>query len=226
MTLPDSIWAALIIVSGSVILAPLANRLLTRIFEHRASLRVVMRLSEYRQPEFLSAEIERQLEEEIRSSEKFDPDNPKRALRRMASMETLAELKFTNGSKRKIDGITVMIDYGSGFHQLENNKEMKAFERDTKIEVGDLQPRHDTTLYIWLNRRVAGEAWVDARKLFLVSANEIDKVHFRYPAPAYLARMFTLIPRWVSRTWWVSVWAIVVIGLQVARILLERSATH
>jgi len=143
MGVPAVIWAACTTLLGTVVLAP---KLFAWIFERSAQLRVEIQISEYRQPNILSEEIESIISQEMRAdinSGKLNWDSPKRDMRRMANIDSMSQLKFTNMSRKKIENITLMVDSGHAFYQRGKEKEMKTYTKDTKIEIGYLQPRHD-----------------------------------------------------------------------------------
>jgi hypothetical protein len=220
--MPTVIWGALITLVGTAILAPLVSRLLAFYFEHRARLRVEVRLAAWRQPEFLKEEINKWLSQELAA----EMDWTLRASRLrpftvMESIDSFARMTFFNSSKRRIDGITLMVEDSRGVYQIGDSKETRTFERSTKIEIGSLQPRHRIKVTLWLASNVAESLYVDLNKLFLVSADELHGVYFKFIVAEHVRQKYSLIPRWVTRLWWALMFIAVFLGGEILKVMTE-----
>ena len=53
----------------------------------------------------------------------------------------------------------------------------------------------------------------------MISADEIDRVYFRYPVPKLVTERFTLLPKWISYVW---LWVALIFGPWIIAFLISR----
>ena len=196
MQLPDVIIAALITLLGSVILAPLVGRLMSWIFERRAQLRMTVEFNDFEEAKFIK-----------KFFDSVEWDNPrKKELKKWEYVQTLAILTFHNPSKKRLNRVSVIVTkfLREGFVQVDDG-ETEPANQGKLITVGDLQPGHSATLKLWSNYTWTDFSPMVLRDLFKVSADELDRVFISYPAPKYVVERYSLVPKWITRTWWLLV---------------------
>jgi hypothetical protein len=57
---------------------------------------------------------------------------------------------------------------------------------DTPISIGDIFPGHRKVLYFWSRYDLSDWHFERLKKVFRVSADELDSVRLRFPTPHYL----------------------------------------
>ena len=201
------IYAAILTALATAVLAPIANRLLARLAESRARLRADVIIQEYNQPQCIMKVIQ----EKADALEWTDPERDK--MRGLARLSGNLQLKLTNTSKRRINNITVLSNLPLSWYQLEGSEELHPLKENQKVDIGDLQPHHAYTLNCWSAVDLTVAHISRLKTGFMISADEIDRVYYRFPAPTYLAKMFTISPGWVRPAWIIFtlmvLWAIV-----------------
>jgi hypothetical protein len=125
-------------------------------------------------------------------------------------IRSFAEMTLTNTSKKKISGISVVVEMiGTGFFQVADGKTETLTRK--KIEAGDLQPGHSVVIRFWSYWDWSADYLSSIKRTFIVSADELHGNQFKYPAPKYLARSFALFPRWIIYVSGALVWFALII---------------
>ena len=68
------------------------------------------------------------------------------------------------------------------------------------VPIGDIQPGHVRSLYIWTGTDMSDFDFNFVKKLFHVSADEVDAVRFRYPTPGYIGGKYAEYAKFVFIT--------------------------
>ncbi|MCW0218433.1 MAG: hypothetical protein OJI67_08945 [Prosthecobacter sp.] len=196
MTFPDAIVAALITFAGTVVLAPLVNRLVQYLFEKRTRLLVNTQIWNFQ----ITKDLSNVLEKARHSLEFNDPG--KEALR-YDHIDSYIEIELTNKGKRRINSVTLSQDFGSGYYEIAGKNETHRARTDERIELGDLQPGKKFVVRFWTLGKASTMWALLLRRKVAVSADEIDHIRWKFPLPEYLARKYAVLPKWVEMIWWV-----------------------
>jgi hypothetical protein len=127
------------------------------------------------------------------------------------------ELKLTNGSTRKLTSVSVIPrGFFTGTYQIENSDHLLKIERDVVIQIGDIIPKHERTIHFWLMTNVTDYPYTSLKKAFEVSADEIDSVRIKLPAPGYLQDRLRNRLLWIGPLAWFFVAILVGYGIMYA----------
>jgi hypothetical protein len=174
----DPILAALITLFGAAFLAPLVNRVIVVMSEKRAQLRVNFSVQDFEIPNNLRALVEKHVHQLEKDNRAIEP------LKWFNYVETVWLLEITNTSKKKINGVTITANVGTGFYEAENEADLRQFENKKLITIGDIQPGHSKTLRIWSNINQSSFYYSELKDSFhVVSADELDRIIYKYPIP-------------------------------------------
>ncbi len=99
---------------------------------------------------------------------------------------------ITNTSRKKISGISVIIAdfFFDAVCQLDDEDTLTSFKKGTVIGIGDIQPKHSRTLHMWSAQDRSDSHFVAFKAFLTISANELDAIHLRYPAPRYITTRY------------------------------------
>jgi hypothetical protein len=176
--LQPPIIAAFITLVGAVIIAPAIRYWF---FTSRRRLRVTIR-----HWKMGSGELMKKLFEEEADRRRNASDELKWAFLSFQRVQAYSEVEVENISKKKIENVWLSGDGVSDtWYQINNSPEMKNCEKDGKIALGDIHPRHVCKVHLW-NTMSQYKLHPEPKKEFRLSANEIDSVRYRLPLPGYL----------------------------------------
>lgn len=167
-------------------------------FDAERKLRVTAMLWKVKQSKFLKTLFDEQIQRGLRETN--DRWKPSFVLGRAASY---IEIEIKNTSKKRIDGITLVLsETGNDIcYQVEEDDNLLSVEQGQKIELGNLQPDHCLNLHVWCGYDV-GRRGTELKKILRVSADEIDRVQFRYPLPDY--QKYRYVMRMLNIIWIIS----------------------
>ena len=189
----------------AAVVAPLAKIFWDLLFQKQSRLRGVLTINAYRTPT--------QMRQLLKPEGTKGWVSPYLELREWAGICSFAEMSLTNASNKRINNISLMISMmGGGFYQVEDGN-TEAIQNGRKIEAGDLQPGHTVKIRLWSKWDWSASYMSSIKRDFVVSADELDKVRFKYPAPEYLGRSFALLPRWIIYISAILVWLSIMIAL-------------
>jgi hypothetical protein len=111
-------------------------------------------------------------------------------------------VNIKNVSKKKISGVTVGLpDLVSAMVCQVDEAEEPIGDKVMKIvPIGDIQPGHVRSLYIWTGNDMSDFDFSFIKKLFHVSADELDAVRFRFPMPRYILGKYAEYAKFVFLT--------------------------
>jgi hypothetical protein len=171
------IIAAIIAIFGAAIIVPLVKKFY---FDARSRLRVEVTPGKYQLSEALKKFARAQMD--VAQSELFSP------ARTLVNYSGYATVKITNVSKKKISGVSIMAS-DETWHmiwQINDADELTEVKRGQALGLGDIQPKHSCTVHVWTPADISNFNFSILKKLFRLSADELDSVHFRFPMPNYL----------------------------------------
>jgi hypothetical protein len=222
LTLPEApIVAALITLFGAVVLVPAVTWAINRYSERRARLTASITIHGAKQSSAISnilAERRAKLDmlERVREHNLWALEKPKSYIR----------LEIQNTGKKRIEHITVTTAdaLDRDFYQVEEGEtkfiENEA-EADRRIAIGDLQPHQKSVVHFWSGGDLTDRSYrYGIKNWFLISADEIDRVYFRYPVPRLVTDRFSLIPKWLTRFWFWAALIFLWIAATVSKIVM------
>jgi hypothetical protein len=180
--------AAIIVVVGAAIIAPLAKKFY---FDVQNRLRVEMRAWNFTTSEALKKIVKEQLDA------KHDISSPTRMVLNACGYMTVT---ITNISKKKISGVSVMAPDTSisMILQIDDADEIIEVKKGQLISVGDIQPKHSRPIHIWVFADASDFNFSFLKKRLLrVSADELDTVQLRFPMPRYLWKKYEFRSIWI-----------------------------
>jgi hypothetical protein len=177
-----AIIAAIIALVGASIIVPLIKKFY---FDARSRLRVEVRPWNYRTSEALKKIMRAQLD--AARSELFSPP------RSVLNAGGYTTVTITNVSKKKISGVSMMApnEIWNMIWQIDDADELIEVKKGQPVRLGDIQPMHSCTVHVWTpHADMSAFNFSMLRKLFRLSADELDSVHFRFPMPRYLTTKY------------------------------------
>jgi hypothetical protein len=148
--------------------------------QRRMRIHVSLKLGRYRRTRFEWSYVD-----SLRAKP-FTPDLG--TLERLSHVTCYVEMELVNTSKKTLKNITLTLpdtlDFGS--YEVDEKPELHSVVRGEKIALGDLQPRHKRMIYFWLMNDLTERFPGGVKAYFQVSAEEIDKVHFKLDVPGYV----------------------------------------
>jgi hypothetical protein len=95
-----------------------------------------------------------------------------------------------NTGNKKVDGVVLRIvsvfgAFDKGQYQLDDDNATQKVQKDGIIQIGDLRPQDQRLLHFWSeDRPLMGVS--DLKKRFVVSADQLDLLSYRFPLPSYI----------------------------------------
>lgn len=169
---------------------PLVNRLWQWVFEKRARLTATIFLNEFMTTTKLVGVLDAAARLKVQeSTEEYG------RLKELEKTRTYEKIVLKNASRKRLNNVSISQPMG-GFYQL-GDGETQSYEGGEKINLGDLQPRHDVTVHFW-QRSANFVNYISRLKSDIkISADELDRVSFKFPQIEYMQHSYVLIPNWV-----------------------------
>jgi len=174
------IVAAIIALVGAALIVPLVKKFY---FDVQHTLRVEVRAFSARTSEVVQKIVIGTL------PSPFDP------LAKLVRSRGYLMVKITNSGKRKINGVSATLS-NSLFEmqcQLDDDVELIAAKTGTKIDLGDIQPKHSRMIHMWSDLDTSDWSFgglVGLKHILQLSADELDNVRIRFPMSRYMRKKY------------------------------------
>jgi hypothetical protein len=181
--------------AASVLAPLLALALKHWYFDAQKRLRVTVRVWRSKQSSAVQGVLKAEFE---RLWEVTNDENRKRreTIDVLQNTDSYVEIDIHNKSRKRIEAISaVLADVGFGIaYQIDEGQTVKT-KKNQRIEIGNLQPGHGIKVHLWCYTDYSHVGF-DINKTLTISADEVDRITYRSPAPGYLAHRYHMRAIW------------------------------
>jgi hypothetical protein len=186
----DTLLVGIMSVIATVILAPIAVKLLSILSEKRSQLLVLLTWNAAAKNTKLKERVTNLVVKSQDFRDAVIGDESKyeelRILQTFLSSQSYMRFKVSNNSRKKLAHLTLFDDEYSNVYQIDDGG-LCAVDRSQPIVLDDLQPGREIILHLWSTSNLP--TWIpDSKKRFTFSADELDRVKIKEPMPEYLKR--------------------------------------